>query len=103
MHVKELFDLSGKTAIVTGGGRGLGEQIAEGFAEAGANIVLCSRKKENCDEVADRLKELGIEVLTFKCDITNPEEVQTVVDETIQRFGKIDILVNNSGATWGHQ
>ncbi|MEA1852123.1 SDR family oxidoreductase [Cytobacillus sp. FSL W7-1323] len=101
MHVKELFDLSGKTAIVTGGGRGLGEQIAEGFAEAGANIVLCSRKKENCDEVADRLKELGIEVLTFKCDITNPEEVQTVVDETIQRFGKIDILVNNSGATWG--
>ncbi|MCA1025853.1 MULTISPECIES: SDR family oxidoreductase [Cytobacillus] len=101
MHVKELFDLSGKTAIVTGGGRGLGEQIAEGFAEAGANIVLCSRKKENCDEVADRLKELGVEVLTFKCDITNPEEVQTVVDETIQRFGKIDILVNNSGATWG--
>lgn len=103
MHVKELFDLSGKTAIVTGGGRGLGEQIAEGFAEAGANIVLCSRKKENCDEVADRLKELGVEVLTFKCDITNPEEVQTVVDETIQRFGKIDILVNNSGATWGLQ
>lgn len=101
MHVKELFDLSGKTAIVTGGGRGLGEQIAEGFAEAGANIVLCSRKKENCDEVADRLKELGVEVLTFKCDITNPEEVQTVVEETIQRFGKIDILVNNSGATWG--
>ncbi|MBD7936559.1 MULTISPECIES: SDR family oxidoreductase [Cytobacillus] len=101
MHVKELFDLSGKTAIVTGGGRGLGEQIAEGFAEAGANIVLCSRKKENCDEVANRLKELGVEVLTFKCDITNPEDVQTVVDETIQRFGKIDILVNNSGATWG--
>lgn len=59
------------------------------------------QEKENCDEVADRLKELGIEVLTFKCDITNPEEVQTVVDETIQRFGKIDILVNNSGATWG--
>lgn len=55
MHIKDLFDLTGKTAIITGGGRGLGEQMAEGLAEAGANIVLCSRKKEACQQVADRL------------------------------------------------
>ncbi|MDQ0269780.1 SDR family oxidoreductase [Cytobacillus purgationiresistens] len=101
MHVKELFDLTGKTAIVTGGGRGLGEQIAEGFAEAGANVVLCSRKKENCEEVSEKLKKLGVETLALQCDITNPEEVNAVIQQTVEKFGKIDILVNNSGATWG--
>lgn len=101
MHVKELFDLTGKTAIITGGGRGLGEQIAEGFAEAGANVVLCSRKLDACQEVADRLKGLGVETLALQCDITNQDDVRKVVEETTNRFGKIDILVNNSGATWG--
>ncbi|WP_223702294.1 SDR family oxidoreductase [Sutcliffiella deserti] len=101
MNVLELFDLTGKTALVTGGGRGLGEQIAESFAEAGANIVLCSRKVEACQEVADRLSKLGVKTLALKCDITNPEDVQYVVDETKRAFGTIDILVNNSGATWG--
>jgi NAD(P)-dependent dehydrogenase (short-subunit alcohol dehydrogenase family) len=101
MHVKELFDLTGKTAIVTGGGRGLGEQIATGFAEAGANVVLCSRKVEACQEVAKKLEELGVKALALKCDISNPEDVQYVVEETMKEFGQIDILVNNSGATWG--
>ena len=59
MHIKDLFDLTGKTAIITGGGRGLGEQMAEGLAEAGANIVLCSRK-EACQQVADRLATVGV-------------------------------------------
>ena len=97
MHVKELFDLSGKTAIVTGGGRGLGEQIAEGFAEAGANIVLCSRKKENCDEVADRLKELGVEVLTFKCDITKCKQSSTKRFSVLERLIFLSIIVGQHG------
>lgn len=102
MHVKKLFDLTGKTAIVTGGGRGLGEQIAEGLAEAGANIVVCSRKKEACEQVALRLEsDLGVQTLALACDVTNPEDVSHVVSETVNRFGMIDILVNNSGATWG--
>jgi NAD(P)-dependent dehydrogenase (short-subunit alcohol dehydrogenase family) len=101
MHVKELFDLTGKTAIVTGGGRGLGEQMAEGLAEAGANVVLCSRKVEVCEEVAERLAKLGVKTLALKCDISNPEDVKEVVRQTIETFGRIDILINNSGATWG--
>ena len=101
MKAAELFDLTGKTAIVTGGGRGLGEQIATGFAESGANVVLCSRKKEACDEAAARIEQLGVKVLSLKCDITNPEDVQEVVNETLRTFGTIDVLVNNSGASWG--
>jgi gluconate 5-dehydrogenase len=101
MKVTDLFDLTGKTAIITGGGRGLGAQIATGFAEAGANVVLCSRKKEACDEVASQIVKLGVKALSFKCDITNPSDVQEVVNETYREFGAIDILVNNSGASWG--
>ncbi|WP_270182217.1 SDR family oxidoreductase [Alkalihalobacillus sp. CinArs1] len=101
MNVMELFSLSGKTAIVTGGGRGLGKQIAEGFAEAGANVVVCSRKLEACEEVRDELEKMGVKSLAFECDVTNQEHIQRVVDETMKQFGRIDILVNNSGATWG--
>jgi NAD(P)-dependent dehydrogenase (short-subunit alcohol dehydrogenase family) len=101
MHVRDLFDLTGKVAIVTGGGRGLGQQIAEGFAEAGAKVVVCSRKLEACEEVSEKLKELGVESFALKCDITNPDDVKNVVDQTKEKFGRIDILVNNSGATWG--
>ncbi len=101
MHVKDLFDISGKTAIVTGGGRGLGRQIAEGFAEAGANVVVCSRKVEACEETSQYFQKLGVQSAAFPCDVTNPDDVQHVVDETMQRFGRIDILVNNSGASWG--
>lgn len=101
MHVKDLFDLTGKVAIVTGGGRGLGQQIAEGFAEAGANVVVCSRNLEACEEVSEQLRKLGVESLAIQCDITKPEDVQNVVDKTKEKFGCIDILVNNSGASWG--
>ncbi|MGE1114003.1 SDR family oxidoreductase [Priestia megaterium] len=101
MHIKDLFDLTGKTAIITGGGRGLGEQMAEGLAEAGANIVLCSRKKEACQQVADRLARLDVKTLALTCDISQPEDIKNVVHQTIETFGRIDILINNSGATWG--
>ncbi|KYC86040.1 MAG: SDR family oxidoreductase [Weizmannia coagulans] len=101
MNVLELFSLKGKTAIVTGGGRGLGEQIARAFAEAGADVVLCSRKKAACEEAAARIESLGVKALALECDITNRARVDEVVAETVKQFGKIDILVNNSGATWG--
>ncbi|WP_153125126.1 SDR family oxidoreductase [Peribacillus tepidiphilus] len=101
MHVNELFDLSGKVALVTGGGRGLGEQIAKGFAEAGANVVVCSRNEEACKEVSEELRKIGVESLALKCDVTNPEDVKYVVEKTFETFGRIDILVNNSGASWG--
>src|SRR5690625_4734294 len=100
MSVLDLFSLKGKTAIVTGGGRGLGAQIATAYAEAGANVVVCSRKLEPCEEMSQQLKEKGVDSLAFKCDITNVEDVKHVVKGTKDHFGKIDILVNNSGATW---
>lgn len=100
MHIFDLFKLEGKTAIVTGGGRGLGAQIAKGFAEAGANVVVCSRKLETCEEMSEEIKQLGVDSLALKCDVTNPEDVNRVVEKTVEKFGTIDILVNNSGATW---
>lgn len=100
MHIFDLFKLEGKTAIVTGGGRGLGAQIAQGFAEAGANVVVCSRKLETCEEMSEEIKQLGVDSLALKCDVTNPEDVNRVVEKTVEKFGTIDILVNNSGATW---
>jgi gluconate 5-dehydrogenase len=100
--VKELFDLTGKTAIITGGGRGLGKQIAEAYAESGVNVVLCSRKVEACQQTAERLQSIyGVKTAALPCDVTNPEDVQAVVDETMNKMGRIDILVNNSGASWG--
>ncbi|MBB6450157.1 gluconate 5-dehydrogenase [Geomicrobium halophilum] len=102
MGVLDLFDIKGKTAIVTGGGRGLGAQIAETYAEVGANIVLCSRKIEGCEEVTKQLEEkYGVETLALKCNITDPGDVNNVIENTRETFGSIDILVNNSGATWG--
>src|SRR5699024_4174146 len=100
MSVLDLFKLEGKTAIVTGGGRGLGTQIATAFAEAGANVVVCSRKLEPCEEMSQKLKGMGVDSLAFQCDVTNIDEIKNVVRQTKDYFGTIDILVNNSGATW---
>jgi NAD(P)-dependent dehydrogenase (short-subunit alcohol dehydrogenase family) len=101
MSIKEKFGLQEKVAIVTGGGRGIGLTIAAGLAEAGANLVLCSRKIENCQDAALKLCKQGIKALPMKCDVKSPEEIQAVVDGTLQTFGRLDILVNNSGASWG--
>ncbi|KUP09550.1 gluconate 5-dehydrogenase [Bacillus coahuilensis m2-6] len=101
MSSLDLFNLKGKVAIVTGGGRGLGAQMASAMADARATLVLCSRKVENCEKVAEKLREKGVEVLALALDVTDEEQVENVVKETLTRFGRIDILVNNSGATWG--
>jgi gluconate 5-dehydrogenase len=99
--VRELFDLTGKTAIVTGGSRGIGKEMAEGLAEAGANLMLCSRRPEWLDETVDEFRAKNYNVASKTCDVSKPEEVQAVVDETVSKFGKIDILINNAGVSWG--
>ena len=99
---KALFDLSGRTALVTGGGSGLGRSIAEAFAEYGADIAVCSRKVENCQETADWIKKTyGVKAKAYLCDVSSEEQITQTVERVLQDFGKIDILVNNSGATWG--
>ena len=95
---KELFDLSGQVAIVTGGAYGLGVQMAYALGEAGANLVIAARKVDKCKEAADRMeKELGIKVLPARLDLTIPEEIDALFDLVKQEYGKVDILVNNSG------
>jgi len=101
MNVKGMFDLSGKVAIVTGGGRGIGLKMAEGLAEAGANLVLCSRKLENCRQAAEAISKVGVKALARPCDVKSPQDIQNVVDATLRDFGRLDILVNNSGVSWG--
>jgi NAD(P)-dependent dehydrogenase (short-subunit alcohol dehydrogenase family) len=95
------FDLTGKTAIVTGGGKGIGFQMAEGLAEAGANVVLCARQAERCEQAAAELERLGVRALGLGCDVRDPEQVQAVVARTVGDFGAVDILVNNAGTVWG--
>ncbi len=101
MNAKELFDLTGRVAIITGGSVGLGRQMAEGLAEMGANLVLCARKKERCEQAAKELSQLGVRTLALGCDVKNADHVRTVVESTVSQFGRIDILINNAGTSWG--
>ena len=101
MNVKELFDLTGKTAVVTGGSIGLGAQMATGLAEAGANLVIAARKVERCAELCAKLEENGIRAIAVACDVSDPVSCQNLVDITVKEFGTLDILVNNAGYTWG--
>lgn len=101
MRVQELFNLKGKVAMVTGGGRGIGKFIATGLAEAGANVAIGSRKVQNCLDVAEELKKLGVQTLAVECDMEKAEETGKFVDATMEAFGRIDILVNNAAVSWG--
>ena len=96
----ELFDLTGRVAIVTGGSRGLGEEMAEGLAEAGASLMLCARREQWLTPTLDAFRARGFKVEGLVCDVTVPEQVQAVVDRAIAAFGKIDILINNAGISW---
>lgn len=101
MNVKELFDLTGRVAIVTGGSIGLGRQMAEGLAEMGANLVLCARKPERCQQAAEELRQLGVKVIAAACDVKSQASVQEVVGAAFAEFGRIDVLINNAGISWG--
>ena len=99
--IQKLFDLTGQTALVTGGSRGLGLQMAEALGEAGAKIMLTSRKAADLEQAAAHLAARGIDACWIAADASDPVQIQRVVTEAMQRLGRIDILVNNAGATWG--
>ncbi len=98
---QQLFDLHGKTALVTGGSRGLGLQMAHALGEAGARIMLSARKAEDLEVAAAELQAAGIDARWIAADCAKEEETRRLADETLERMGAIDILVNNAGASWG--
>ncbi len=100
MSVIDLFRLDGKVAIVTGSSRGLGFWMAEGLAEAGADVVLCARKIGPCEEAAKAVAEIGVRTLAVACDVTDPDAVKDLVERAVAEFGRIDILINNAGFIW---
>ena len=99
--VKQLFDLTGRVAIITGGSIGLGRQMAEALAEMGANLALCARKKERCEQAAHDMEKLGARALALACDVKDQSSVQQLVETTFAHFGRLDILINNAGISWG--
>jgi gluconate 5-dehydrogenase len=101
MGVKKLFDLAGKTALVTGGSRGLGLQMAEALGEMGARVAITARKQPELDEAAARLARQGVEVLTVAGDLSRLETIPAMIDRVLEKFGAVDVLVNNAGTTWG--
>jgi gluconate 5-dehydrogenase len=99
--VQQLFDLTGKTALVTGGSRGLGLQMAFALGEAGARIMLSSRKAADLEEATADLQAAGIDARWIAADCAKEEDIRRLADQTIERMGDVDILVNNAGAAWG--
>ncbi len=98
--VKQLFDLSGRVSVVTGGATALGLQMATGLAEAGSNLVICSRKLENCEQAAHGLEKLGVQALAIACDVTKQDQVEAMKNAILAKFGRVDVLVNNAGRAW---
>ena len=101
MNIKKLFDLTGKVALITGGSRGLGLQIAEALGEMGARVVITARKSDELEEAKAHLKGMSIDALTVVNDLQNTDSVKPMVEQVLKSHGQIDILVNNAGAAWG--
>jgi NAD(P)-dependent dehydrogenase (short-subunit alcohol dehydrogenase family) len=101
MALRDLFELGGKVALITGGSRGLGLQIAKGLGEMGAKIAISARKAAELEEAKADLKKHGIDALTVTNDLSKQEQIPALVDAVVGHFGAIDILVNNAGASWG--
>ena len=101
MSVKKLLDLTGKIALITGGSRGLGLQIAEALGEMGAKLAITARKADELEQARAHLAAQGIEALPLACDLSVSEAAEPMVSKVLARYGKVDILVNNAGATWG--
>src|SRR5579862_8354435 len=100
MSVKDLFDLSGQVALVTGGSRGLGLEIAIGLGEAGAAVAITARREQWLTEARATLEHAGIACLAMACDVARPEQVDAAVAAIVERFGRLDVLVNNAGVSW---
>jgi NAD(P)-dependent dehydrogenase (short-subunit alcohol dehydrogenase family) len=101
MSVKSMLDLSARVALVTGGSRGLGLQIAEALGEMGAKVAITARKSDELDHAVSRLKDQNITAQSFVADIGKREAIAPLAEAVLKKFGKVDILVNNAGATWG--
>ena len=101
MSVKKLFDLSGKTALITGGSRGLGLQMAEALGEMGARVAITARKQGELEEAKTHLSKMNIESLTVVNDLQVTDSIAPMVEDVLEAFGQIDILINNAGAAWG--
>jgi NAD(P)-dependent dehydrogenase (short-subunit alcohol dehydrogenase family) len=99
--IQQLFDLSGKTALITGGSRGLGLQMAHALGEAGAKVVISSRKASDLEQACAQLQAAGIDARWIAADAAKDADLARLADETLQRVGDVDILVNNAGASWG--
>ena len=99
--ITQLFDLKGQTALITGGSRGLGLQMAHALGEAGARVVISSRKATDLEEATAELQAAGIDARWIAADCQHEEDIRRLTSETLQRVGDVDILVNNAGATWG--
>jgi NAD(P)-dependent dehydrogenase (short-subunit alcohol dehydrogenase family) len=100
-NIKELFDLTGRVALVTGGSRGLGQEMAEGLAEAGASLMLLARREQWLGPAVEELKNRSFRCEGALCDVSKPEDVEAAVRKTIDAYGQVDILLNNAGVTWG--
>lgn len=92
-----MFDLKGKVAVITGASSGLGADAARAYAKAGANVALLARRVEKLENLANELKDTGAEAIAIRCDVTKQESVKKAIEEVIEKFGKIDILLNNAG------
>lgn len=103
MHIRQLFDLTGRVAVVTGGSRGLGQEIAEGLAEAGASLMLCARREQWLTPTLDEMRRSGFTVEGRTCDVTSQSDVDAVIAATIETYGRLDILINNAGISWGER
>jgi NAD(P)-dependent dehydrogenase (short-subunit alcohol dehydrogenase family) len=101
MRVQQLFDLTGKVAVVTGGSRGLGLEIAHGLGEAGASVVVTARRQEWLGPALDELTGAGIQAAAVTCDVADAAQVASLATEAQERFGQVDILVNAAGVSWG--
>ena len=99
--IQELMNLEGQVSVVTGGATGIGLQMAKGLAEAGSNIVICSRRVDVCEEAVAELEKIGVQALAVGCDVTKVEQVEAMKDATLKKFGRVDVLVNNAGRAWG--
>jgi NAD(P)-dependent dehydrogenase (short-subunit alcohol dehydrogenase family) len=99
--IQQLFDLQGRTALVTGGSRGLGLQLAHALGEAGARVMLTSRKASDLEEATAELQAAGIDARWIAADASREEDIRRMADETLERMGDVHILVNNAGAAWG--